>query len=179
MRKLIFALVISLYGCAHVAAGVPDVVPYVDLERYAGQWYEIERYDNSFQRNCLGTRATYTLKGSRVQVLNECERKDRPGQLQSAKGTALVVDKETQAKLKVSFVPLLRHWGVFAGEYWVLELGADYEYALVGDSKREYLWILSRTPTLDNQTLEYLKMKADELGFDSSKLLKTATWKSM
>lgn len=177
MKKLVLAFVFTLLSCTHLSADVPNVVPYVDLERYAGEWYEIERFDNTFQRNCLGTRATYTLKGKRVQVLNECERKDRPGEIQDAKGTAFVVDKESQAKLKVSFVPLLRHWGIFAGEYWILELGADYEYALVGDSKREYLWILSRTPVLDEKTLDYLKMKADEQGFDSSKLIKTPTWK--
>lgn len=179
MNKLVLALVIGFLSCSHLSADVPAVVPYVDLERYAGEWYEIERYENKFQNNCLGTKATYTLKGKKVQVLNECERKDKRGEIQKAKGTAFVVDKETQAKLKVSFVPLLRHWGVFAGEYWVLELGSDYEYALVGDSKREYLWILSRTTTLDSKTLDYLKMRADELGFDSKKLLKTPQWKPL
>lgn len=179
MKSLFLGMLFLVLGSASLGAGVPDVVSYVDLERYEGIWYEIERFENKFQKNCLGTRATYTLKGKRVDVLNECERKDEPGNIQAARGTAFVVDKESQAKLKVSFVPFLRHLGIFAGDYWILDIGADYEYALVGDSKREFLWILSRTLTLTDEDLKYLKMRADELGFDSTKLLKTPVWRGL
>lgn len=163
---------------AQDAQDVPDTVHYVDLERYSGTWYEIARYPNSFQSECEGTRATYTLKSDKVAVLNECLVKGVSGEIQSAKGTAFVVDEESNSKLKVSFVPLLRHFGLFAGEYWILELDPDYRYVLVGDSKREYLWILSRTPEMPKEIFEEYKRVAEIKGFDPERIQVTPTWRN-
>lgn len=159
-----------------VAEDVPSTVHYVDLERYSGTWYEIARYPNSFQSDCAGTRATYTLKSGKVGVLNECLVESGSEEIESAKGTAFVVDEQSNSKLKVSFVPLLRHFGLFAGEYWILELDPDYRYVLVGDSQREFLWILSRTPEMPQEEFEEYKELAKMKGYDPEKLQVTPTW---
>src|SRR5512135_502255 len=121
-----------------------SVVQYVDLKRYIGEWYEISRYPNRFQENCVSSKAIYTLlEDGRIGVLNQCNDGSFTGKLRVAKGKAWVVDPVTNAKLKVSFF-----WP-FSGDYWIIELGENYEYAVVGHPKRRYLWILSRTKTLD------------------------------
>jgi apolipoprotein D and lipocalin family protein len=150
-------------------------VDYVDLDRYMGKWYEIAKFDNSFQKQCLQTRATYSLKGEVVKVLNECVNK-KTGQLDQAKGTAFVVDPKTNSKLKVSFVPILQRWGWFAGDYWIEFLDPDYQQVIVGHPKKEYLWILSRTPVISGELFDELKGKATDLGYDVKKLKKTPSW---
>jgi apolipoprotein D and lipocalin family protein len=143
-------------------------VPYVDLGRYTGVWYEIARYPNSFQEGCVGSRATYTLRDDgNISVLNECYDKAFDGKLRSAKGKAWVTDKETNAKLKVSFF-----W-IFAGDYWIIDLGKDYEYAVVGHPKRKYLWILSRTKEMDAVVYEGILSRLQEKEYDTSRLMRT------
>lgn len=177
MKNLRFFLFVMMVTFSNTyAQSVPDTVHYVDLERYSGTWYEVARYPNSFQSDCGAVRATYTLKSHRVAVLNECRLEGQGKKVKSAKGTAFVVDEQSQSKLKVSFVPLLRHFGAFAGEYWILELDPDYLYALVGDSKRKFLWILSRTPEIPESVLEEYKFLAKQKGFDPEKLQVTPTW---
>ena len=131
-------------------------------------WYEIARYPNNFQRGCVGSRATYTLRDDgNISVLNECYDKAFDGKLRFAKGKAWVVDKETNAKLKVSFF-----W-LFAGDYWIIDLGKDYEYAVVGHPKRKYLWILSRTKEMDAVVYEGILSRLQEKEYDTSKLMRT------
>ena len=89
-----------------------------------------------------------TLEDGKIGVLNQCHKGGPEGEISSAKGKAWVVDKESNAKLKVSFF-----WP-FAGDYWIIDLAADYSYAVIGDPDREYLWILARTPTLPPATLD-------------------------
>ncbi len=143
-----------------------EVVPHVELNRYLGTWYEIAHLPAKFQEGCSETKATYTLseKGS-ITVLNQCVRK---GKVTQAKGKAKVVDKNTGAKLKVTFF-----WP-FYGDYWIIKLGQDYDYAVVGTPNRKYLWILSRTPqmsdTLFSQLTEFVKSK----GFDAGNLIRTS-----
>ena len=145
-----------------------ETVSHVDLNRYMGVWYEIARYPNSFQRGCVGSRATYSfLEDGRVSVLNECYDGSFIGKLRSAKGKAWVVDKETNAKLKVSFF-----W-FFAGDYWIIDLGRDYEYAVIGNPKRKYLWILSRNKEIDEPVYEGILSRLRDNQYDTSKLIKT------
>jgi len=145
----------------------PQVVPFVDLGRYAGRWYEIARLPNSFQKKCAGgVTATYELRpDGKVTVINECRKAS--GEITRAKGTAKVADKQSNAKLKVTFF-----WP-FYGDYWILDLGSNYEYAVVGDSKRKYLWILSRTPQIDDPLYQRLLAKMANQGFDTSRMVKT------
>jgi apolipoprotein D and lipocalin family protein len=141
--------------------------PFVDLSRYAGQWYEIARYPNKFQEGCVGSKATYTLTDDgKIKVLNECYNDSFSGKLRAAKGKAWVVDKETNAKLKVSFF-----WP-FAGDYWIIELGLNYEYAVIGHPDRKYLWILSRSPDIDEKVYQSILAMLQEQGYDTEKLIR-------
>jgi len=145
-----------------------QVVPYVNLERYTGTWYEIARYPHRFQEGCFESSAIYTLlEGGKVGVLNQC-RKGPDQKLSSAKGKAWVVDKETNAKLKVSFF-----WP-FSGDYWIIDLGENYEYAVVGHPNRKYLWILSRTPQMDDALYQRILENLEKQSYDVSRLIRTA-----
>jgi apolipoprotein D and lipocalin family protein len=142
-----------------------EVVPHVELEKYLGKWYEIAHLPAKFQEDCNETTATYTLsKDGSISVLNQCTKN---GKMKQAKGKAKVVDKKSNAKLKVTFF-----WP-FYGDYWIIKLGNNYDYSVVDTPNRKYLWILSRTPQMDDnlysQIIEYVKSK----GFDANKLIKT------
>ena len=168
---MLFLAVGTIWGAksAHAAGEAPlDVVPSVDLNRYAGKWYEIARLPNRFQRDCAGnTTATYTLRpNGKITVLNECRKSD--GRQKSAKGTARVADaKGPNTKLKVTFF-----WP-FSGKYWIIDLDPEYRWAVVGEPSRDYLWILSREPQLDAALYQQIVERARQRGFDTDKLLKT------
>ena len=143
-----------------------DVVPHVELERYLGKWYEIAHLPAKFQDGCSETTATYTLsKNGSISVLNECRRK---GKVTRAEGKAKVVDRTTGAKLKVTFF-----WP-FYGDYWILKLGNDYDYSVVGTPNRKYLWILSKTPKMDDELFSQLIEFAKSKGFDLANLIRTS-----
>ncbi len=142
-------------------------VEHVEIERYLGTWYEIARFPQRFERDLVGVTATYSLlPDGKVRVLNSGHKGRLDGELRSAEGKARVVDPKTNAKLRVTFF-----WP-FEGNYWILELGKEYEYALVGDESRKYLWVLSRTPQMEEGVYNELLGRAKEKGFDISKLEK-------
>jgi len=144
-----------------------QTVPNVDLTRYVGRWYEIARYPAWFEKDCASdVTATYTaLSGGKIEVLNECRQAD--GQVKRSKGTARVVDKRTNDKLKVTFF-----WP-FSGNYWIIDLAPDYSYAVVGEPDRKYLWILSRSSQLTESVYGQIVTRVRELGYDPSGLTKT------
>ncbi len=146
----------------------PPTVASVDIDRYDGLWYEIARYPNSFQQDCQGVTAEYTQRpDGKITVLNTC----RQGNARSAEGVARVVDGSNGAKLKVQFAP---EWVPFAsGDYWVLDLADDYSHALVGAPSGKYLWILSRTPDLPEETYAAITQRAEALGYDTAPLQRT------
>ena len=117
-------------------------VPYVDLDRYLGRWYEIARLPAGFERGCTAVTAAYgRLPDGSISVRNECAKGHPGGKVKRAEGRATVADPATNAKLKVSFF-----WP-FSGDYWILALDEEaYQWALVGEPGREYLWLLSRAP---------------------------------
>jgi apolipoprotein D and lipocalin family protein len=168
VKYLLALVVIFILLLACIRKGVsltpPETVPKVDLSRYMGTWYEIARYPNNFQKECRGSTATYTLReDGRVAVVNRC--RSNSGD-KEARATAKVVDHTTNAKLKVSFF-----WP-FYGDYWILNLGDDYDYAVVGTPDRKYLWILSRTPEMEATLYETLLTKIQAQGFEPGRLLK-------
>lgn len=139
----------------------------VDVKRYMGTWFEIARFPQRFERGLVGVTANYTLlPNGKVRVLNSGYERDFNGRLRTATGSARVVDTATNAKLKVSFF-----WP-FSADYWILELGKDYEFAVVGEESRKYLWILSRTPQMDEGVYKELLKRVQSKGFDISKLEK-------
>lgn len=151
-----------------------STVSKVDLKRYAGKWFEIARYPNKFQKKCVGnTTATYTIKSDgKLEVINECLQKD--GTINNAKGEAKIVDKTTNAKLEVRFAPsVLSFISAVWGDYWIIDLDDNYQYSVVGDPKREYLWILSRTAEMNVTTYQNILRRVEKLGFDPGKLNKT------
>jgi apolipoprotein D and lipocalin family protein len=143
----------------------PNTVPYVDLNRYMGTWYEIASFPQRFQKGCVASNAAYTLrKNGDVDVLNQCRDKTLDGELRKAKGKAWVMDRKTNAKLKVRFF-----WP-FSGDYWIIDLGRQYEYAVVGHPKRNYLWILSRAPHMDSAVYQGILERLKEQHYDLSRL---------
>ncbi len=143
----------------------PRPVAHVDLERYTGTWHEISRIPNWFQAGCAhGTTATYTLRpDGMIEVVNRCQGKD--GSENTARGIARVVDATTNARLEVSFVRFLGK-ALFWGDYWIIGLGRDYEYAIVGTPSRKYGWVLSRTPTLAPALRTEITTTLREQGYD-------------
>ena len=140
-------------------------VEHVDVSRYMGTWYEIARFDQWFERGLVGVTATYKLlDNGKVDVLNAGRKGTLDGKLKTAHGKAKIADRQTNAKLKVTFF-----WP-FYGDYWIIGLGKDYEYAVVGEPKRKYLWILSRSPKLDPAVYSAIVEKIKAAGYDLTKL---------
>jgi len=145
-----------------------ETVAQVDLQRYLGRWYEIARYPNRFQQGCQDSHADYSLRDDGdIEVLNSCRDAAR-GTIRQAKGRAWVVDSASNAKLKVSFF-----WP-FRGDYWIIELGPDYEYAVIGTPDRSYFWILSRSPQMAEGLYEQILQRAGQQGFLPARVVKTA-----
>lgn len=145
----------------------PRPVERVDLERYLGRWYEIARYPNRFQEGCVATTAAYSARDDgRIGVRNECRTGGANSMRRSIDGVAWSTEPGG-AKLKVQFF-----WP-FRGDYWILELDPDYRWAVVGHPTRRYLWILSRTPTLDEATYAELLRRIEAQGYDPDRLEQT------
>jgi apolipoprotein D and lipocalin family protein len=154
-----------------------QVVAPVDLQRYAGIWHEQARLPNRFQKQCAGpVVAEYTPQpGGAVQVLNRCVRED--GNFDEAIGAARVVPVAGQpgaGRLQVRFAPAWLGWlPMVWGDYWILKLDRDYQVSLVGTPDRQYLWVLSRAPRLDEAVLRAELDYARSLGFDTDKVVLT------
>lgn len=143
-----------------------DTVDFVDLNRYAGDWYDIAHLPQTFQRGTVGTMAHYALDDNGdLMVTNTAFEGDFDGKLRKATARGYVVDKKTNAKLKVSFF-----WP-FKGDYWILELDPKYKWAVVGSDNKSDLWILSRTPEISNKLKEDLLTRIRARGYDIRKLI--------
>jgi apolipoprotein D and lipocalin family protein len=151
----------ALAACSALAppsAPLPTV-PSVDLARYVGAWYEIASLPNRFQAQCVAdTQARYRQDGADIEVRNRCRTAD--GKVEDITGVAKVVPDSGNAKLRVSF------FRPFYGDYWVLALDPDYRWVLVGEPRRQFGWVLSRTPTLPAADLDAALTRAAALGFD-------------
>jgi apolipoprotein D and lipocalin family protein len=145
-----------------------ETVPFVDLAKYAGKWYEIASFPQYFQEGCNCTTAEYTLseKGY-VIVENRCRKDSINGKESYIKGKAFVKRNTGNAQLKVQFF-----WP-FRAKYWIIDLADDYSYAVVSHPNRKYLWILSRTPKMDAQIFERIILRLKNNQFDISKLKMT------
>ena len=167
---LLIAYFFMMLGGEVVAADQPPltVVDSVELQRYLGKWYEIASYPAWFQKGCTGSTAEYTLlPDGRIRVVNRCFKKQLDGPLKESKGKGEVVDTQTNAKLKVWFF-----WP-FKGDYWIIDLAPDYSWAVVGTPSRKYLWVLSRTPALDQKVLQDILSRLPAKGYDPGRLQRT------
>jgi apolipoprotein D and lipocalin family protein len=173
--RTVIGCVLALFSAACASTttareGLPPLrsVSTVDLSRYVGVWYEIQSFPQSFQKDCFATTATYTARpDGEIDVLNRCRKGSVSGPEDSALGRARVVQHSGNAQLEVSF------FRPFWGDYWIIELGEHYEYAVVGHPSRDYLWILSRTPTLDDSTLAGIIDRLREHKYDVTRLRST------
>ncbi|MBE2254100.1 MAG: lipocalin family protein [Myxococcus sp.] len=149
--------------------GLPPLttVPKVELNRYLGTWYEIGSFPQSFQKGCTGTTATYSLReDGLIRVENRCRKDALDGPENVAVGRARVVDP-SGAKLEVSF------FGPFWGDYWVIDLAEDYSFAVVGNPSRDYLWVLSRRPTMPAEVLEGIRARLAEKSYTLERFVMT------
>ena len=146
-------------------------VDQVDLQRYAGTWYEIARLPQWFQRGCYDSTATYSLNDDgTVKVVNRCQREG--DEASEAEGTARIVPDSGNAKLKVRFdnwvsklIPTITE-----GNYWIIALDKDYQTVVIGEPSREYLWILARQPELNDDQYQALVQVAEDKGFPVGQL---------
>ena len=166
------AVIPTLGGCGHTATrgSAPlRTVARADLDRYLGMWYEIARFPHRFQEGCLASTATYArLADGRIRVENACRDANRDGEVRRATGVAWVASGDpSNAKLEVQFF-----WP-FRGDYWIIELDPDYRYAVVGHPSREYLWILSRTPRMDEVVYQELLRRIAVHGYDVTRIQRT------
>lgn len=158
-------MLLGLFSCKHTEI-VTTTVKELDIERYMGPWYEIARFDHRFERGLVGCMANYELQSDgKVKVTNTGYRKSLDGKFKESVGKAYRPDDNVPGKLKVSF------FLNFYSEYNVLELAPDYRYALIGSKSDSYLWILSRTPELSQDDLDFLLGSAKARGYDTSKLI--------
>ena len=182
-RQRIFRkyLAISLILCTSWVSGAVTpvlaqspalpTVSTLNLESYAGKWYEISRLPMWFERRCLGdVSATYTLQPDQtVSVLNACRTAEG---VISARGVAVVPNPQNPGQLRVRFAPAWLSFLPFVwGDYWVIDLAPDYSWVVVGGPSREYFWILARTPTLDASITTSLKDKGRALGFSTERMI--------
>jgi apolipoprotein D and lipocalin family protein len=145
-----------------------QTVPNVDLKKYCGKWYEIASFPQRFQKGCHCTTAEYTLtEKDYVIVENRCNKDSLTGKQSYIKGKAFVDKNTGNAKLQVQFF-----WP-FKGKYWIIDLADDYSYAVVGHPNRQYLWILSREPQMNEVIYDQILSRLKEKGFDLTKIQKT------
>jgi apolipoprotein D and lipocalin family protein len=162
LYALLSAVMLATGGCT--AEAPLEVAPTVDLNRFQGKWYEVASLPRETQASCYGTTAFYSqAPDGSFQFVNQCNVESPTGPLRTVAMKATVPDKAVPAKLAIDV-------GGFSGDYWILDVGADYEYAVVGHPTRMYLWIMSRTPTLDSPTLQGILDRAESKRFDTSKL---------
>ena len=146
-------------------------IPSLDVPRYLGTWYEIAKFPNWFQRKCLSnTKAVYSVRSDgNLKVLNSCKTADES--ISEAEGTARQIGLKDSPKLEVRFAPAwLSFLPMVWGDYWVIDLDPQYQVAAVSDPRREYLWILSRTPQLEKKTYDELLQRLQAQQFDLRKL---------
>jgi len=167
---LLAAGMAAICGCAPSGQGLPPLqtVARVDLQRYLGTWYEIASYPHRFQKGCVATRAVYKLRDDgQIAVRNECRQETLDGPLKSVQGRARVIDPASNARLEVTFF-----WP-FWGAYWIIDLDPDYRWAVVGHPSRNYLWVLSRTRTLDETLYQQIVARLPAQGYDPARLSRT------
>jgi apolipoprotein D and lipocalin family protein len=173
MRKVFQSMIaifggLCLAGCAHVNPG-PELktVQNVDLQKYLGTWYEIATIPAWFEKDLVAITANYSMRpDGKIKVLNQGRKKTLDGPVDKIEGRAWIADGRDASKLKVSFFL----W--FAGNYWIIELDPEYQYAVVGDPSRQYLWILARSPQMDEALYQDLLGRIRGHGYDTSLIKK-------
>ena len=168
MIQRFFVLLLLLHGLPSLFAQTVPVA-YVNIPQYLGTWYEIASIPQRFSKGCECTKAVYTAKRNpkKIGVFNTCNKNSPHGKLKKIRGFAKIKDETSNAKLKVTFF-----WP-FSGDYWIIGLASDYRYSVVSNKSGSTLWILSRTPTMQNQDYQEALMIALSNGINIDKLKTT------
>lgn len=175
MKSLFLKIMLCSVALGAIAnEGELRTIPALDVPRYMGTWYEIAKYPNRFQKKCIkDTRAEYELRANgTLQVTNRCTLDN--GEVDVVVGAARQVGDARSPKLEVRFAP---EWLSFIpmvwGDYWVVDLDPEYQLVAVSEPKREYLWVLARTPTVNPRAYEELLARLEKQGFDIRKIVLT------
>jgi len=175
-RKLFLLIVLTtiLSTCQSQNSMIDKtVVKDLDIDKYLGTWYEIARFDHSFERNLVGVTANYSLRSDgKIKVINRGFKNTLDGKVSEAIGKAKIPNPKQPSKLKVSFF-----WFFYA-DYFVLELDNNYQWAIIGSSSDKYLWIIARTPEIDDKLYSKLLEILKNRGYDVNKLIKVKQVKS-
>ena len=167
MKTILISL--ALFGLCTTAIGQKtdnSTITSFDLDRYLGHWYEIARYDHSFERGLVGCQTEYSLReDGKIKVLNSGYLNTLDGKYKESIGKARVKKNGKPGQLQVSF------FGPFYSDYYILDLAPDYSYSVVGSSSPKYLWILSRTPQLTTATKDKILKGLRQRGYDTTKLI--------
>jgi len=170
--RILTLIAVIAFGIVTFATAGPSAQPpiqsvgMVDQSRWMGRWYQIARLPNRFQKGCTGAYTDFSLRDDgQINVVNSC-RNEKDGSLRQEKGHAWVIEPTSNARIKVSFF-----WP-FRSEYWVIGLGKEYEYTVVGSPNRKYLWVLSRTPTMSDDLYADIMKEVERQGFDISKVFR-------
>jgi apolipoprotein D and lipocalin family protein len=174
MRSLILCtLLFAAFGTAHAfTENPPSTVDDLDIQRYMGQWHEIAVIPNQFQEQCYTETSPYyeLLENGLVKVVNSCV--DEDGEVQDITGRARIdPDYDSPGKLEVTFLKIFDWVWLASGYYWVMDISPDYEYALLGHPDRDFGWIIARSQTLPKDTLNYLRNRLIEEGYDPCRLI--------
>ncbi len=168
-NSIILLTLIMLMGSCKIQKSMIDktVVKEFDINQYLGNWYEIARFDHRFERGLVGVTADYSIRNDgKIKVVNSGFKQTLDGKKSKATGKAKIPDSGTPSKLKVSFF-----W-FFYGDYFILELDQNYQWAVVGSSSDNYLWILSRSPQMDEILYRQIVAKLVKRGYDVNKLIR-------
>ena len=166
MKTSLLSLALLCICTAAICQVNNSTITSFDLDRYLGKWYEIARYDHTFERDLVGTTAEYSLRDDgKIKVLNSGHLKTLDGPYKESVGKAKPNKNGKPGQLRVSF------FGPFYGDYNILELAPDYSYSVVGSSSPKYLWILSRTPQLAPEVLNKIVKNLQQRGYDTDKLI--------
>lgn len=158
--------ILGFFGCRSTNEMAGDTVKQLDLQKFVGHWYEIARFDHSFERGLVGCTADYSINDNgTIKVVNSGYKRSLSGKFKQSEGKARRLDDSKPGMLEVSF------FLNFYSQYNVLELADDYRYALIGSKSSKYLWILSRTPHMQAADIDFLMQSATRRGYDTTKLI--------
>lgn len=165
---ILIALTFILSSCNSQKSMIDKtVVKEFDIEKYLGKWYEIARYDHKFERGLVGVTATYSFReDGKIEVVNAGYKEKLAGEKSEAIGKAKIPNPNVPAKLKVSFF-----WFFYA-DYFILELDQEYQWAVIGSKSDKYLWVLSRSPQMDENLYNEILNKISNRGYDIDKLIR-------
>lgn len=158
---------LTLFSCKTNSPMINNqTIKELDVERYMGTWYELARFNHRFEKGLVGVTATYSLRDNgKINVVNAGYKNILNGKYSKAKAKARIPNPAEPGKLKVYFVPF------FGADYYILDIDPDYQWVLVGSSSPNYLWIMSRTPKLPDETLQMIVKRAKARGYDTDALI--------